>query len=53
MGEGFTGEVGIVMTFDFLFVIVGATDKQAPRGFAPIVGAIPGGFVCRPIDTAG
>jgi aquaporin Z len=26
----------IVMTFMFLFVIMGATDKRAPQGFAPI-----------------
>ncbi len=26
----------IVMTFMFLFVIMGATDKRAPKGFAPI-----------------
>jgi len=26
----------IVMTFGFLFVILGATDKRAPAGFAPI-----------------
>ena len=26
----------IVMTFMFLFVIIGATDKRAPAGFAPI-----------------
>ncbi len=26
----------IVMTFMFLFIIMGATDKRAPQGFAPI-----------------
>ena len=26
----------IVMTFMFLFIILGATDKRAPKGFAPI-----------------
>ncbi|WP_235015400.1 aquaporin [Oceanicoccus sp. KOV_DT_Chl] len=26
----------IVMTFMFLFIILGATDKRAPQGFAPI-----------------
>jgi aquaporin Z len=31
---GLTSE--IVMTFMFLFVILGATDKRAPAGFAPI-----------------
>ena len=28
--------VEIVMTFMFLFIILGATDKRAPQGFAPI-----------------
>ncbi len=27
----------IVMTFMFLMIILGATDKRAPQGFAPIV----------------
>jgi aquaporin Z len=26
----------VVMTLGFLFVILGATDKRAPQGFAPI-----------------
>ena len=26
----------VVMTFMFLFIILGATDKRAPQGFAPI-----------------
>jgi len=26
----------VVMTFMFLFIIMGATDKRAPAGFAPI-----------------
>lgn len=34
MGAGFATEV--VMTLVFLFVILGATDKRAPAGFAPI-----------------
>lgn len=34
MGAGFLAEV--VMTFAFLFVILGATDDRAPKGFAPI-----------------
>jgi aquaporin Z len=34
MGAGFVTEV--VMTLMFLFVILGATDKRAPAGFAPI-----------------
>jgi aquaporin Z len=34
MGAGFVTEV--VMTFMFLMVILGATDKRAPAGFAPI-----------------
>ncbi len=34
MGAGFICEV--VMTFAFLFVILGATDERAPKGFAPI-----------------
>jgi aquaporin Z len=34
LGAGFVCEV--VMTFFFLFVILGATDRRAPAGFAPI-----------------
>ena len=34
MGAGFLSEV--VMTGMFLFVILGATDERAPKGFAPI-----------------
>ncbi len=34
MGAGFVTEV--VMTFMFLMIILGATDKKAPAGFAPI-----------------
>ncbi len=34
MAAGFTCEV--VMTFIFLYVILGATDKRAPAGFAPV-----------------
>ena len=34
MGAGFLTEV--VMTAVFLFVIMGATDERAPKGFAPI-----------------
>jgi aquaporin Z len=34
MGAGFLTEV--VMTAAFLFVIMGATDERAPRGFAPV-----------------
>lgn len=34
MGAALTCEV--VMTFAFLFVILGATDERAPKGFAPI-----------------
>jgi len=26
----------VVLTFMFLFIILGATDKRAPQGFAPI-----------------
>jgi aquaporin Z len=26
----------IVMTFMFLFIILGATDERAPKGFAPV-----------------
>lgn len=37
-GYGFTAALvtEIVMTFMFLMVILGATDKRAPQGFAPI-----------------
>ncbi|MBC8133029.1 MAG: aquaporin Z [Deltaproteobacteria bacterium] len=34
MGAGFVAET--VLTFFFLFVILGATDSRAPAGFAPI-----------------
>ncbi len=34
MGQGIVTEV--VMTFMFLMIILGATDKRAPAGFAPI-----------------
>ena len=34
MQAGFAAEV--VLTLIFLFVILGATDKRAPAGFAPI-----------------
>ena len=34
MMAGFTCE--LVMTFIFLYVILGATDKRAPAGFAPV-----------------
>ena len=34
MQAGFVTEV--VMTLMFLFIILGATDKRAPAGFAPI-----------------
>jgi len=34
MASGLVTE--IVMTFMFLFVILGATDARAPKGFAPI-----------------
>src|SRR4029453_19412844 len=34
MGAGFVTEV--LMTAAFLFVIMGATDERAPKGFAPI-----------------
>ena len=34
MGAAFLAEV--VLTFAFLFIIMGATDKRAPSGFAPI-----------------
>jgi len=34
MGAAFTAEV--VLTFFFLMIILGATDKRAPQGFAPI-----------------
>ena len=34
MGSGFVTEV--VMTLMFLFIILGATDKRAPAGFAPL-----------------
>ena len=34
MGSAFLCEV--VMTFMFLIIIMGATDKRAPKGFAPI-----------------
>jgi aquaporin Z len=34
MGAALTAEV--VLTFMFLFIILGATDKRAPAGFAPI-----------------
>ena len=33
-GAGFVAEV--VLTFFFIFVIMGATDRRAPQGFAPI-----------------
>jgi aquaporin Z len=35
LASGFTIE--LVLTFGFLIVILGATDKRAPAGFAPIV----------------
>ena len=34
MGAAFTAEV--VLTFFFLMIILGATDKRAPQGFAPV-----------------
>ncbi len=34
MGAGLTAE--IVLTFFFLMIILGATDRRAPQGFAPI-----------------
>ncbi len=34
LAAGFTAEV--VLTFFFLLIILGATDKRAPQGFAPI-----------------
>jgi aquaporin Z len=34
MGAALTAE--IVLTFFFLMIILGATDKRAPAGFAPI-----------------
>jgi aquaporin Z len=34
LGAAFLAEV--VLTFAFLFIIMGATDKRAPSGFAPI-----------------
>lgn len=34
VGAAFTAEV--VLTFFFLFIILGATDERAPKGFAPI-----------------
>jgi aquaporin Z len=34
VGAAFTAEV--VLTFFFLFIILGATDARAPKGFAPI-----------------
>jgi aquaporin Z len=34
MGAGFVAEV--VLTFAFVMIILGATDKRAPAGFAPI-----------------
>ena len=34
LAAGFTSEV--VLTFFFLLIILGATDKRAPQGFAPI-----------------
>lgn len=35
----------LVMTFMFLMPILGATDKKAPQGLAPIAGAVAAGFV--------
>ncbi len=34
MGAALTAEV--VLTFFFLLIILGATDKRAPQGFAPL-----------------
>ena len=48
LGAGFLTEV--VMTACFLFVILGATDERAPKGFAPI--AIGLGLTLDPPDLA-
>ena len=37
----------IVMTMMFLLVVMGATDKRAPQGFAPIAGGLLGAAVYR------
>lgn len=34
----------VVLTFMFLMIILGATDRRAPQGFAPIVGAAVAGL---------
>ncbi|MEE3700611.1 aquaporin Z [Mannheimia haemolytica] len=39
--------IEVVLTAFFLIIIMGATDKRAPAGFAPIVGAIIGAVVYR------
>jgi aquaporin Z len=41
------------MTMMFLLVILGATDKRAPQGFAPIIGAVLGGIVYRFLGSNG
>jgi aquaporin Z len=45
MAAGFVCEV--VMTAMFLFVIMGATDKRAPSGFAPLLGGAIGTVMYR------
>jgi aquaporin Z len=37
----------VVLTFAFLWIITGATDKRAPAGFAPILGGILGASAYR------
>ena len=41
----------IVMTMMFLFVIMGATDEQAPQDLAPIIGAVLGAVIYRYIGS--
>ena len=40
-------ETMIVMTLMFLVVIMGATGKRAPQGFAPLAGTIIGAVIYR------
>lgn len=45
LGIGFAGVALAMLTFMFLFIILGATDKRIPAGFATIVGGILAGLV--------
>lgn len=43
----------VMMTMMFLVIILGATDKRAPQGFAPILGGMLGAVVYRFIGGSG